>query len=224
MLVLKNVRIAYGSKIAINNLNLELANSMVYGLVGLNGSGKTTLLNAIYGSHRLEQGQISYNDKPLSRETIAYLPSENFFYSNISGIEYLNLFNTSNLSFSVDQWNNLFGLPLNQEVKSYSLGMKKKLAILGTLKQDRPIIILDEPFNGLDLESTQLLLQILVKLKESGKMVILTSHILQTLTATCDIIHYLVNGNILFSRSPDMFDNLASDIFDLKGMNENIPL
>ena len=144
---------------------------------------------------------------------MAYLPAENFFYSNITGREYLMLFR--NPVFETDQWNELFTLPLDQIIDSYSTGMKKKLAILGVIKQNRPIVLLDEPFNGLDIEMCRILRLALLKLKAGGKTIIVSSHVLETLTNLCDSIHYIEAGKIKYNIPKDNFASFEKEVFAL---------
>ena len=144
-----------------------------------------------------------------------------YFYSNITGNEYLSLFKNSN--FNTSKWNELFQLPLNQVVDEYSSGMKKKLAILSIIKQNKPINILDEPFNGLDIESTRIIRSIMLRLKEKGKTIIVTSHIIETLTNLCDYIHYLENGKIMFSKEKNEFKEFERELFE-KLENKSIKL
>jgi len=125
---------------------------------------------------------------------MTFLSAEEFFYSFITGREYLALF--YNPQFDVEQWSGLAKLPLDQLIDEYSTGMKKKLALMGVIKQNKPIIILDEPFNGLDIEMCRLLHLILMQLKDKGKTIIISSHIIETLTKLCDYIYYLSDGTI----------------------------
>ena len=212
MIIIKDLHISYGkNKKVIKSLNLSLNNNSINGVVGLNGSGKTTFLNAIYGLKSIDKGEITVEGLPVSKKQTSYLVAENFFYSNITAREYLSLF--KNDSFNIDKWNELFLLPLDQVIDSYSTGMKKKLALLGVLKQDKQIMILDEPFNGLDIETCRIIRSILLRLKDRGKTIIITSHIIETLTNLCDFIHYLNNGTIEYSKDKGDFDDFERDIF-----------
>ncbi len=212
MISIKNIEVSYkGEKKVIDSLSLEIADSLIHGIVGLNGAGKTTLLNSIFGLKEAEQGEILYNNKRLLKKDIAYLPTENHFYSYISAKEYLNLF--KNEHFDIERWNELFNLPLSNIIDTYSTGMKKKLALLGILKIDKPVMILDEPFNGLDIETSRILRSILFKLKAKGKTIIVTSHILETLTNMCDYIHILEKGKIKESIDKKDFVQLENKIF-----------
>jgi ABC-2 type transport system ATP-binding protein len=194
-------------------LNLTIEPDQIHGLVGLNGSGKTTLFNSIYGFIKSRKGSICWNEQPLLRGDVAFLETQNYFYSNITGREYLQLFTTENSSFDLEIWQNLFKLPLDDLIENYSTGMKKKLAILGVLKLDKPIILLDEPFNGIDIETGRIIKVLLEKLKQRNKTIIVSSHILETLTNTCDYIHYLENKKIKATYDKGSLKNIEQDIF-----------
>ena len=212
MILIEALTVSYpNKKNVLDNLSLELKTDHIHGIVGLNGSGKTTLLNTLFGLKKCDSGTIKYKNSPLSKKYMSYLVTENYFYSNITGKEYLYLF--INKTFNIEKWNALFKLPLNEIIDEYSSGMKKKLAILGTLKQNKPVMILDEPFNGLDIETSRILRSVLLKLKKSGKTIIITSHILETLTNLCDHIYYLENGKIKTSKEKSKFKDLENEIF-----------
>lgn len=214
MLTINNLTVSYGKKIVLERLQLNLEFAKIQGLVGLNGAGKTTLLNTLYGFKSKDSGLILYNDLPLKRIVISYLETENFYYSNITGKEYLSLFQRLTNDYNLDDWNKIFKLPLDQLIDSYSTGMKKKLVLMAILKQDKEIVILDEPFNGLDIESSKILSLIIARLKEKGRTIIITSHILESLTNICDYIHYLDNKVISFTRDKNNYDNLENEIFN----------
>lgn len=212
MILIKEISILYNGTGVIRNLSLSLAEGNIHGIVGLNGAGKTTLLHALYGLKKINSGEIEYNGSSISKKMASYLETESFFYSNITGREYLSLFR--NKLFDVEQWNKLFALPLDKIIDVYSTGMKKKLALMGVLKQDKPIIILDEPFNGLDLETCRILRSILLRLREKDKTIIVTSHILETLTNLCDFIHYLEDGQIKYSKRKEEFEEFEQKLFN----------
>ncbi len=214
MIKIQNLTVSYGKNIILENLKLELQPTHIHGLIGLNGSGKTTLLNTLYGLNKPDAGEIFYEQKKLTRKNIAFLPTQNFFYSRITGEEYLRLFQTQNQQFSIQDWNEIFELPLKKLIEDYSTGMKKKLALLGILSLNRPIFILDEPSNGLDLESNQILKKIMLRLKETGKTILITSHILEMLWTVCDVIHHLENKKIQQSYTASEFQYLENQLFN----------
>jgi ABC-2 type transport system ATP-binding protein len=107
----------------------------------------------------------------------------------------------------------LFQLPINHLIDTYSTGMRKKLAILAVLKQNRPVVLLDEPFNGLDLESNKILELLLLRLAEKGKTILISSHILQPMKDICEQIFLLQNGNINTLIPKDQFQAFEKDFF-----------
>jgi ABC-2 type transport system ATP-binding protein len=211
MIKIRKLTIYYSKgKNVIEDLDLELYANNIHGIVGLNGSGKTTLLNTIFGVKNKSKGEISYMEEKLTKSSIAYLPTVNYFYPHISGREYLKLF--QNEEFDVNKWNNLFNLPLDSVIDTYSTGMKKKLALLGILKMDKPIMILDEPFNGLDLETNRIVRSILLKLKDRNKIIMVSSHIIETLTNMCDYIHHLEDKCVKKSVEKHDFQRFENEI------------
>ncbi|MEC5394285.1 ABC transporter ATP-binding protein [Bergeyella sp. RCAD1439] len=201
MLEIKDLNVSYKTQNILNNLNLEVEEGIILGLLGKNGAGKTTLFETLYQSIKYD-GKISWDNLPLKRENIAYLETENYFYPFITGKEYLDYFSQENkekLENLVDR----FKLPLNKFAQYYSSGMKKKLALIGMLMLDKPINILDEPFNGVDFEGVHILYEIIQELKSENKIVIVSSHIIETLFHTCDQIAILQDGKIekIYSKS-----------------------
>ena len=199
----------------IENLSLTLLPGKIHGIVGLNGSGKTTFLKALYGSIPRVGGTISWKGSSVSQKHIAFLETHNFFYHKITGYEYLRLFQMKNPAFDIAQWNRLFDLPLNKLVDNYSTGMKKKLAFLGVLALDRPVLILDEPYNGVDVESYSKIQIILRKLAQQGKTILITSHIFESLVAICDQISLLKQKQIRQTFEKATFAQLEKEMFDL---------
>ncbi len=215
MIKVDNLTVKYGNKIVLEGLNLEIKSSSIHGLVGLNGAGKTTLLNTIYGIKKMVKGKITYLGDKIKRDKIAYLETINYFYPRITGKEYLTFFKTQNPAFNIEEWNKLFELPLNNLIDSYSSGMKKKLAFIGIMCLNRPVVILDEPFNGVDLETVQKIKSILLHLTNQNKIILVTSHILESLINICDAISYLNNKNIQFTKSKTGFSQIEKEIFAL---------
>ena len=215
MISIENLKVSYAENNVLKCVNLSIPSSSIHGLVGLNGSGKTTLLNTLYGLKEKQAGSISYNSLPIEKSKIAYLESLNYFYPYITGKEYLRMFQTQNVNFNIDKWNELFELPLNKLIEDYSTGMKKKLALMGVLCLNREILILDEPFNGVDLETVQKIKSLLIKLKDSNKTIIITSHILESLLSLCDLLSYLNNGIIQFSKERKDFGSVENEIFSV---------
>ena len=201
---LKGVRVSYGAQQVLQGVDLDLPYGEVHGLVGRNGAGKTTLLNAITRFVKTDGGDITVDGRAARLEDVSYVPVSEHFYSNITGREFLGLFQTRVVPEQqrgrwidwADAWARAFELPLDSLVDTYSSGMRRKLAILGALRLGRPILILDEPLNGLDLESNLLLGQILRALATEGAAVLVTSHVFEALETMCDRVHLLDGGVI----------------------------
>jgi ABC-2 type transport system ATP-binding protein len=190
-LELKQIRAGYGEHIVIENLSAHLKTGNIHGIVGKNGQGKTTLLNVLRGALSLQHGTCLLDGKHIEQHTVAMLEIETFFYPRITGSEYLRLFQFANAEFNAEKWNEIFELPLEDEIETYSAGMRKKLAFMGIVGLNRPLLLLDEPFNSLDLDTNYVLVDILKLMAASGTTVILTSHILEPLLSVCDSILWL---------------------------------
>ncbi|WP_138429805.1 ABC transporter ATP-binding protein [Fodinibius saliphilus] len=207
MLKIKNIYFSYGEEQVLRDFSLELKAGNIHGILGANGAGKTTLFQIIYGLLTASKGKVIFPDKNFDASQIGYLETEPWFYPYMKGSEYIDLLSHGNLSFDVQLWNKIFKLPLNKLIDTYSTGMKKKLALLGIISQDKPVMLLDEPFNGLDLETVENLNLILKELKKENKIIVLTSHILEVLKINCDKISFLNKGTVrkTFSK-PDFQD------------------
>ncbi len=190
---IKNLSFAYSSKKVLNDLSLTIEEGTVHGILGDNGAGKTTLFNLLFGNLNTDN-QTLFFFKEIYKE-IAYLETDTFFYSYMTGSEYLSLL-TQFSKADLNKWNEIFELPLKEYVHLYSTGMKKKLSILGVLLLNKRVIILDEPFNGLDIKTCEIINYIIQRLKLIGKTVILSSHILETVVNNADKISFLEFGTI----------------------------
>jgi ABC-2 type transport system ATP-binding protein len=134
----------------------------------------------------------------------------------ITGREYIRLLCNARGKTNLDiDSKNIFDLPLHQYASTYSTGMKKKLAITAILLQENEYFILDEPFNGVDIQSNIILTEIILKLKELNKIVIISSHIFSTLSETCDEIHLLRKGEQIKSVQKSGFKNLEQEMKEM---------
>ena len=204
---------SFGNKQVLNCRSVHFQHQLVHGIIGLNGAGKTTFFNILSGFLAANTGVVLDNERPLRREDVAYLESENFFYSYLTGEEYLSIFPCTNQDFHVERMNDLIKLPLRELIETYSSGMRKKLALLAILRQDKPIYLLDEPFNGLDLETNQILRLIIQRLVRKGKTIFMSSHILAPLTELCNEIHLLHNGVFTKTYEGGSFHAIETDLF-----------
>ncbi len=218
MLTIKNLTKRFGDNVLFKNVNHAFEEGKIIAVIGKNGAGKTTFFNTITKADNNFEGQVQYQGKSYQKiNDLGYVPAELYFYPKITGIEYLNYFLFSrNLKNNgkIEHWNQLFQLPLQDYVDSYSTGMKKKLAIMGVLIQNNSIFIFDEPYNGLDIESCLLLDKIILKLKSSNKLVIISSHILASLYEISDQILLINNHEIKAFSDKKEFKQLNDLLID----------
>lgn len=208
MLEIKDINVTFKNQKVLNDLHLSIEEGCILGILGKNGAGKTTLFESLYQSLKFS-GNITWNNERLQRKMVSYLETENYFYPYITGEEYLSYFalaKETEISKVIEKFN----LPLKKYVQYYSSGMKKKLALIGMLMLDKPINILDEPFNGVDFEGVHILYDIIRQLKSENKIVMISSHIIETLFHTCDKIAVLQNGKIEKIYGREDFDQLST--------------
>ena len=214
MIEIKNLSKNFGSHEVLKNINIQFDNGKVYGIVGENGAGKTTLFRCISDLEDYD-GKIISNPNPIKNH-LGLLLTEPFFFQKITGKEYIQLLiNARNIHIDDIDARNIFDLPLNQYASTYSTGMKKKLALTAILLQGNDYFILDEPFNGVDIKSNIIITELINKLKDMGKTVILSSHIFSTLSDTCDEIHLLSQGSFVRSVEKSDFSSLESEMKEL---------
>lgn len=211
MIKIENLCKSFGSQKVLNNINLTFEKGKVYGIVGENGAGKTTLFRCIAGLEKY-QGTISTDVSKL-KDHLGLLQTEPFFFSKITGKEYIRLLCNAREENPGDiDERNIFDLPLNKYASTYSTGMKKKLALTGILLQKNQFFILDEPFNGVDIQSNIIIADIIHQLKSLGKTIVISSHIFSTLSDTCDEIHLLKSGEFIRQVKQDEFIQLEDEM------------
>ena len=214
MISIKDLSKSFGTNHVLKNINLEFDTGKVYGIVGENGAGKTTLFRCIAGMEKYE-GEIT-SDFDKLKNHLGFLQTEPFFFSKITGREYIQLLcNARGVKPGNISEKNIFDLPLNQYASTYSTGMKKKLALAAILMQENTVFILDEPFNGVDIQSNMIITEIIHKLKDLGKTVIISSHIFSTLSDTCDEIHLLKEGEFVKKVYREEFSDLEHSMREI---------
>lgn len=220
MIVINNLSFSYNEKLVLQNINISFEENLTHGIVGLNGSGKTTFFNILAGFLSEDKGTIELNGQKIKKNDIAYIDSESFFYPKLTGLEFLSVFPNTNLNYDEVELARIFDLPLDEFIDNYSTGMKKKLLIISQLKQDKKIFILDEPFNGLDMESNKTLQMIIELLNNKNKTIFIASHIIEPLYTICQKIHHLKNKHFAKSYFSSEFKQLDAEVFG--DFNENL--
>jgi len=223
MISIENLTFSYGKSQVINKLDWQLKSGSIHGLIGLNGAGKTTLFNLIAGWLKPSAGAILFSGKPIQRNHCGFMETNPQFYPMITGQEYLDIFKLRNPRFDSEAWNRIFKLPLKEVVDNYSTGMQKRLTLIGIIALNRDILILDEPFNGLDFEAVRLVQRVIPSLAAQGKTIIISSHIAELLTTICNSISLIQNGKIEFYIGQPQFDKLQ-EMIDFHGDFESVEL
>ena len=193
MLVINNLSCFLDGRQIINSLNGTFERGVVNAVYGINGIGKTTLFNCVYGLVKYT-GDVLLDGKSICKDDISYMTSETYFYPNLLGNEYLSVFeNNFNAElFDINKLAELLGVPISTNIDTFSTGMKRKIAFLAVLKLNRTVFLFDEPFNGVDAGSIEIMYTIIKLLVGFSKIVIITSHIQNHLTGIADV--YLIMG------------------------------
>lgn len=219
MIKIKNLSKFYGKNQVLNSIDLEFKKGKTYGIVGENGAGKTTLFRCISGLENYK-GTISSEYTNL-KDHLGLLLTEPFFFSKITGKEYIQLLaNARQTKLTNIEDRNIFDLPLKQYASTYSTGMKKKLALTAILLQENNVFILDEPFNGVDIQSNLIITEIIKRLKKLQKTIIISSHIFSTLAETCDEIFLMKTGKIIKKVEKADFNNLEKEMKEFTVSNQ----
>lgn len=208
MLDLNNISFAYGNKSVLKGINISIQEGNIIGVLGKNGVGKTTLFEIIAQWRKKYNGDILFEGQKIKRNQVGYLEAKTPFYSRITGREHLEVFKVRFPNFDIDGWNSIFNLPLDEMVDHYSTGMKKRLGLMMLLSTTAPIILLDEPFLGLDVEATLDLEKIIFTLKERGKIILIASHTLSALQKLSDKIYHFSEGQIENTFEREQFEEL----------------
>ena len=214
-LKITNLQKLFGSNIVFDNINLELNNNEIFGLIGLNGAGKTTLIKTILDLLKADKGDISISGISSlsvdSRKNLKYLPEKFQASTLLKGIEFLEIFNNFNKNKDKTILENVYELvdmlsldrqALNKKLSKYSKGMMQKLGLISTFLDNSKLIILDEPMSGLDPSARNCLKNLLLKHKNLNKTIFFSSHILSNIDEICDRIGILHNNKILFIGTP----------------------
>jgi len=209
MIKIRNLSKSYGSNKVLKDINLELSKGKIFGFVGENGSGKTSFFKCIAGLEEYS-GDIDSEDQPLKNH-VGLLLTEPYFISKLTAREYLTMMcNARGKNNKELDKKNIFDLPLDRYASQYSTGMKKKLAIFAILLQGNDYLILDEPYNGVDIQSNFIISELIKTLKKSGKTILISSHVISSLKDICDEIFILEEGEINQSYNKEEFDLIDS--------------
>ena len=224
MLKIEHLTKSYGDKKAVDDLSINIHPGEIYGFIGHNGAGKTTTIKACCGILQYDSGEIyidgvSIKDKPLEcKAKLAYIPDNPDLYEFMTGIQFLNfiadIFSVSaaDRQSRIKKYADAFELTsdLAQPVSAYSHGMKQKLAIISALIHDPKLIIMDEPFVGLDPKASHLLKGIMREICSGGGAIFFSTHVLEVAEKLCDKVAIIKDGRLIKSGTMDEVKGDAS--------------
>lgn len=236
MLRIENLTKTYGDKKAVDNLSLHIQKGEIYGFIGHNGAGKTTTIKCCCGILQFDQGDIyidgiSIKDNPLEcKKKLAYIPDNPDLYEFLSGIKYLNFIadvygvSRQDRESRIKKYADMFELTsdLAQPISAYSHGMKQKLAIISALVHDPKLMIMDEPFVGLDPKASHLVKQLMREICDRGGAIFFSTHVLEVAEKLCDKIAIIKNGRLVASGSMEEVkgdESLESVFLELEDEN-----
>ncbi len=235
MLEIKSISKTYkgSNKKAIDNINITIEEGDIYGFIGPNGAGKSTTIKCIVGIHNYDQGEIYLDGKTLKedpiefKKQISYVPDNPDLYEHLSGIAYLdfiaNIYGVGKEKNElIEKYTTKFGIKerLADPIKTYSHGMKQKITLIGALIHNPKLIILDEPFVGLDPKAAFDLKETLKELCDNGKMIFFSSHVLEVVEKFCNKIAIIKDGKIVSQgltdeiKGDDTLENKFLELFE----------
>ena len=229
MLNIQHFTKTYGEKKAVDDLSLRIAPGEIYGFIGHNGAGKTTTLKAAVGILQFDAGEItigghSIKTEPLAcKQLLAYIPDNPDLYDFMSGIQYLNFIADIFGIPAAERWARIepyadaFALTgdLGQPISAYSHGMKQKLAIIAAWIHDPKLVIMDEPFVGLDPKAAHLLKGMMRELCDVGGAIFFSTHVLEVAEKLCDKVAIIKGGQLIRSGTMEEVkgDDSLEDVF-----------
>lgn len=211
MLKIDHLTKIYGDTKAVDDLSLHIHPGEIYGFIGHNGAGKTTTIKSVVGILSFDEGEItvcgkSIKEDPIGvKKEIAYIPDNPDMYEFMTGIQYLNFIadiygvSAPDRQERIRKYGDMFGLTsdLAQHINSFSHGMKQKLAIISAWVHDPKLIIMDEPFVGLDPIASHLLKEEMRKVCDAGGAIFFSTHVLEVAEKLCDKIAIIKDGRLI---------------------------
>ena len=211
MIEIKNVTKKYGNKKALDNVSFNVDDGEIFAFIGHNGAGKTTLIKAIMGIHDFDEGDIFINGKSIKdnpiecKKEMAFVPYNPELYENMTAINFINFIcdmyevNLEERNKNIDKYAKMFEMEnnLNDPINSFSHGMKQKVAIIAALSHNPNILIMDEPFVGLDPKAVFDIKEVMHEMVKEGKTIFFSTHILDVAEKLCTKVAIIKKGEIV---------------------------
>ena len=234
MLKIEHLTKAYGEKKAVDDLNLHIAPGEIYGFIGHNGAGKTTTLKSVAGILQFDAGEIyidgiSIKENPLEcKRRFAYIPDNPDLYDYMTGIKYLNFIadifgvGANDRQERIKKYADAFELTadLAQPIAACSHGMKQKLAIIAAWLHEPKLILMDEPFVGLDPKASHLLKEMMRQVCDKGGAIFFSTHVLEVAEKLCDKVAIIKSGRLIRSGTMEEVkgdESLEDAFLELEG-------
>lgn len=211
MLEIKNVTKKYGKNTAIKNVSFNVNEGEIFAFIGHNGAGKTTLIKSIVGIHKFDEGDILINgksikDDPIScKKEMAFVPDNPELYEQMKAIDFINFIcdmyevQQDIREKNIKKYAKMFEIEdnLNDTIESFSHGMKQKIAIISALAHDPKVLIMDEPFVGLDPKAVFDIKEIMNEMIKEGKIIFFSTHILDVAEKLCSRVAIIKKGELV---------------------------
>lgn len=211
MITISNVTKKYGTKKALDDVSFEVKSGEIFAFIGHNGAGKTTLIKSIVGIHDFDDGEILIDGKSIKKEPVeckkvmAYVPDNPELYENMKAIDFINFIcdmyevSTTTREKNIKKFAEMFEMTesLNNEIKSFSHGMKQKVALIAALAHEPKVLIMDEPFVGLDPKAIFDMKELMREMAKHGKTIFFSTHILDVAEKLCDRVAIVKKGQIV---------------------------
>lgn len=211
MIEIKNVTKKYGDKAAIKDISFDVKDGEIFGFIGHNGAGKTTMIKSLVGILNFDNGDILINNKSIKEDPIAcklemaYVPDNPDLYENMKAIDFINfvcdMYETEEnvRKENIEKYSKMFEMEnkLNDDISSFSHGMKQKVALIAALSHEPKVLIMDEPFVGLDPKAVFDIKSVMKEMTKEGKTIFFSTHILDVAEKLCDRVAIIKNGNII---------------------------
>ena len=224
MLNIEHLTKTYGEKKAVDDLSLHIAPGEIYGFIGHNGAGKTTTIKACCGILQSDSGEVYINgvsvkENPIAAKAkLAYIPDNPDLYEFMTGIQFLNFIgdvfgvSAEDRQARIRKYADLFELTndLAQPISAYSHGMKQKLAVISALLHDPKLLIMDEPFVGLDPKASHILKELMRELCKNGGAIFFSTHVLEVAEKLCDKVAIIKGGKLIKSGTMEEVKGDAS--------------
>ena len=234
MLRIEHLTKTYGEKKAVDDVNLHITPGEIYGFVGHNGAGKTTTLKSVAGIQQFDAGEIYIDGKSIRMEPLeckrifAYLPDNPDLYDYMTGIQYLNFIadifgvSATDRRMRIRKYSEVFELTddLAQPIAAYSHGMKQKLAIISAWMHQPKLILMDEPFVGLDPKASHLLKEMMQEVCSEGGAIFFSTHVLEVAEKLCDKVAIIKSGRLIHSGTMEEVkgdDSLENVFLEMEG-------